>query len=138
MIKIFKKFYELLKKELKTTDIPRLKHSFSYAFLTVLFWQLLIKFFHWKTVSLICLILILILSITIELLEVNFFNQPEQEIYYGVVYALAGFFLGSFAMTNPLIALALILGMVFKFVAVILGIAGVIIIFVIYLLNLIK
>ena len=123
---MIKKIFEFLMKEIKTTDIPKLKHTFSYAFLTILFWQIFQKFFKsWEVVSVICLVLVAFLSVIIELLEKRIFNQPIKKVYEGIVFALIGFFLGSFTMLYPLIALLFLIACIFESVGIVIGVLGI-------------
>jgi len=135
---MFERFCKYLMQEIKLIDISKLKHTLSYAFFTVLFWQILQKYtaLSWEVISFISFILIFVLSVAVELIEKEIFNQSLNRVYEGVIFAFVGFFLGSFIMLQPLVGLFILVALIFQPIGVLLGILGVIVLLVYILIRL--
>jgi hypothetical protein len=111
---VVKRIVDYLVRQIQELNIKLLKHTFSYAFLTILFWKIFEKFISkWELISFLCFILIVLLSLSVEVIEYVYLGQKnERELTIGVVYAFVGFFLGSMVMLQPFVALLLTILMV--------------------------
>jgi hypothetical protein len=118
---LIRRIIDYLIRQIQELNIKLLKHTFSYAFLTILFWRIFEKFIStWELVSFLCFILIVLLSLLVEIIEYVYLGEKTgKELTIGVVYAFAGFFLGSMVMLQPFVALLLTILMVLPQVGVI-------------------